>query len=206
LDLGCGTGRVALYLARRGCSVTGLDSESACVSAFNGRAARLPASAVIGDARDFTLDSRFDFVLAPMQTIQLLTGFEERHRCLRCTAAHLKPSGMAAFAIVEKMPEPVDSPPPLPDTREVDGWVFSSLPIDTEIGADAIRVRRLRQMVSPAGELDEEIVDVVLQALAADTLEREAEAVGLRAAGRREVPPTDAHVGSTVVLLEKEAA
>jgi SAM-dependent methyltransferase len=206
LDLGCGTGRVALHLARRGRSVTGLDSEPAFVSALNGRSAKLPAGAVTGDARDFALDSAFDIVLAPMQVIQLLAGFGERQRCLRCVAAHLRPGRLAAFAIVEDVPEPVDSPPPLPDTREVDGWVYSSLPLETALSGGEIVVRRLRQTVSPAGALSEAVDEVRLSRLDAATLEREAAAVGLRAAGRREVPPTEAHVGSLVVLLEKEAA
>ena len=46
--------------------------------------------------------------------------------------------------------------------------------------------------------------EVVLRELDAATLEHEAAAAGLQAAGRRSVPPTDAHVGSTVVLLAKE--
>ena len=113
--------------------------------------------------------------------------------------------GLGAFAIVEEMPEPVDAAPPLPDTREVDGWVYSSLPIETLVDPDSIRVRRLRQTVSPAGELSEEMDEVVLRTLDAATLESEAKQVGLRPAGRRAIPATDDHVGSTVVLLGKES-
>ncbi len=102
------------------------------------------------------------------------------------------------------MPAPIDAAPPLPDTREVDGWVYSSLPIEARVEDGEIRVRRLRQTVSPGGELSEEVDEVVLRELDASTLEAEAEAAGLRPAGRRAVPPTDAHVGSTVVLLEME--
>jgi hypothetical protein len=47
--------------------------------------------------------------------------------------------------------------------------------------------------------------EVLLQALDASTLEAEAELAGLTPAGRRVIPPTDDHVGSTVVLLEKAA-
>lgn len=205
LDLGCGTGRVALHLARRGHTVTGLDVEPALVAALCERARELSAAAAIADARDFELETEFDLVLAPMQLLQLFADSEERIRCLRCVAAHLSADGVAAFAIVESMPEPVDTAPPLPDTREVDGWVYSSLPIETTVDAGALRVRRLRQTVSPAGELSEEVDEVLLQALDASTLEGEAELAGLAPAGRRLIPPTDDHVGSTVVLLEKAA-
>ncbi len=205
LDLGCGTGRVALHLARHGHRVLGLDRDASLLAAFAERVGELPAEAEAGDARDFDLALKFGCVLAPMQLIQLLGNGEERLRCLRRIDAHLRPSGLAALAIVEELPVATMSSPPLPDAREVDGWVFSSLPVDAIVDSGAIRVRRLRQTVSPAGELSEETDEVRLQVLDAAGLEAEATAAGLRAAGRREIAATADHVGSTVVLLAKEA-
>lgn len=205
LDLGCGTGRVALHLARRGHAVIGLESDPDLVTAFNERASELAAIAVGGDAREFALDGEFDLVLAPMQLIQLFASADERRGCLDCVAAHLAPGGVAAIAIVEGIPDPVDGPPPLPDTREVDGWVYSSLPIEAGIDAGVLRARRLRQTVSPDGELSEELDEILLTMLDRAGLEREAEAVGLQPAGVRAVPPSADHVGSTVVLFGKEA-
>lgn len=194
LELGCGTGRVSRHLARRGCDVLGLDLNRAFVAAAE--------NAIAGDARSFELDRRFGLIVAPMQLVQLFAGAEERVACLRCVGRHLAAGGIAAFAIVEEMPIAADAAPPLPDTREVDGWVYSSLPVEAAVDAASIRVRRLRQTVSPAGELDEAVDEVVLRRLDAAALEREAAAAGLRPAGRRAIPSTDAHVGSTVVLLE----
>jgi len=204
LELGCGTGRVALHLARRGHEVVGLDSSAELVGALEGRAEALPVTACVGDARGFELERDFGLLLAPMQLLQLLADADERQGCLGCIVAHLSPGGLAAFAIVEEMPEAVDGAAPLPDAREVDGWVYSSLPVDAVVDDRVIRVRRLRQVVSPAGELSEERDEVVLQRLDAGMLEEEAEAVGLRPAGRRAVPPTPEHVGSTVVLLRRD--
>jgi SAM-dependent methyltransferase len=206
LDLGCGSGRVALYLGRRGHTVTGLDIDAGLVASLAERASELPVDASIGDATDFALgEVAFGLIVAPMQLMQLLDGPEGRQLCLARVAAHLAAGGLAAFAIVESMPAPIDAPPPLPDAREVDGWIYSSLPIDARVESGTIRVRRLRQTVSPEGELEEELYDVGLCEMDAATLESEAAGTGLRAAGRRTIPPTDAHVGSTVVLLEKEA-
>lgn len=204
LDLGCGSGRVALHLAKRGHRVTGLDLDPDLVAAFADRATGLPAEAIAGDARDFGVDGGFGLVLAPMQLLQLFESAEERQRCLACVAAHLTPDGIAAFAIVESMPAPADDASPLPDTREVDGWVYSSLPVDTRVDDESIRVRRLRQTVSPEGEFAEELYEVTLSSLAAATLEREGAEAGLAPAGCRAVPATDAHVGSTVVLFGRE--
>jgi len=208
LDLGCGTGRVALDLARRGRSTHGLDLDPELVAAFNARAAAagLPASGTSGDARDFALEEEFSIVLAPMQLIQLLHSPAERIACLRCARRHLQPGGMVALAIVDGIPaELTEAPPPLPDTREIDGWLYSSLPLDAGRDAGLIVVRRLRQTVSPAGDLSDLLDEVPLRPLSVGTVEAEAREAGLEPAGRREVAPTDAHVGSTVVLLERGA-
>jgi SAM-dependent methyltransferase len=205
LDLGCGTGRVSLDLARHGRQMHGLDLDPDLVAAFNGRAASagLPARAAVGDARAFELDARFAMVLAPMQLIQLLDTPAERVACLRCAASHLGAGGSVAVAIVDGFPAELteEAAPPLPDVREVGGWVYSSLPLDAGLDAGSIVVRRLRQTVSPAGELSEALDETPLRLLRAETVEEEAREAGLVPVGRRQVAPTDSHIGSTVVLL-----
>ncbi|HYP55970.1 MAG TPA: class I SAM-dependent methyltransferase, partial [Solirubrobacterales bacterium] len=99
LDLGCGTGRVALHLARRGNPVLGLDREPELLAALEKRASGLPAEAELGDAAEFALGARFGLALAPMQLLQLLDR-GQRAGCLRCVASHLRPGGLAALAIV----------------------------------------------------------------------------------------------------------
>ncbi len=208
LDLGCGTGRLALKLGKAGHNVTALDRNSTFVAELGRRACELPVVAHVGDAAGFELEGRFDAILAPMQLVQLLEGESERGRCLRCVADHLRPEGLFAAAIVDGVPVAAEGEvgePPLPDAGEIEGWVYSSLPLESGIDGDRIVVRRLRQVVSPSGDLTEEVDETVLWALTADALESEARAAGLRPAGRREIPATDAHVGSTVVLLEMEA-
>jgi SAM-dependent methyltransferase len=206
LDLGCGTGRVALDLARRGHRVRGLDLDAQLVGAFNERAsvAALPARADQGDARDFDLGEEFAMVLAPMQFVQVLGGGSERVACLRAAHRHLPAGGRLAVAIVDGMPPELieEAPPPLPDTREQDGWVYSSLPLDATLDEGTIVVRRLRQTVSPKGELSDELDEIPLRLLSIETVEAEALEAGFALAGRREIPPTESHVGSVVSLLE----
>ena len=204
LELGCGTGRVALHLARRGQPTVGLDLDAELVATLLERGRGLPVEGLVGDARDPDLRPGIALALAPMQLVQLLASPEDRARCLRAVAASLRPGGRFAAAIVERVPEPVDGPPPIPDVRELEGWVYSSLPVGVDVEGGEIAIRRLRQTVSPAGELSEEPSEVRLQELSAERLEAEAAEAGLLPLGRRATPPTDLHVGSTVVVLGKE--
>jgi SAM-dependent methyltransferase len=204
LELGCGTGRVALRLARRGHRVTGIDSDQALVGELRTRAGAddLSVRAEQADAAGFSFEERFGLILAPMQLVQLLPDAASRHECLRTAAAHLKPGGMLAMAIVEGAETGISPTPALPDVRERDGWVYSSLPLGVSRDGDALVVERLRQSVAPDGHLSETRSAIPLQVLSASSLEGEGRAAGLRPAGRRQIAPSDVHVGSTVVLLE----
>lgn len=203
LELGCGTGRVALHLARRGHTVVGLDVDPELVAALSERAAGLPLETIAADAREFRLGGDVALALAPMQMLQLLPDAADRVACLRCVSSQLRPGGRFAAAILERMPEPDGSPPPLPDIRDVDGWVYSSLAVEAAVGPEEILIRRLRQTVSPTGELSEEDNEVRIATFPAAQLEAEATEAGLVPVERHEIPPTDIHVGSLVVVLGK---
>ena len=206
LDLGCGTGRVALDLAAAGHVVTGLDTDAELVAELGRRARqrRLRVGGVCADVRSFSLPGRFALIVAPMQVFQLLGGAAGRMRALERVREQLAPGATAAIALADPFEgiAPEDALPPLPDVREADGWVLSSQPLAVRPQAGGVAVERLRQLVSPGGELSEELYRVLLDAVSPDELEREAAAAGLRAAGRRQVAPTRDHVGSTVVLLK----
>lgn len=203
LELGCGTGRVSLHLARRGFEVIGLDRDAILVETLRARAGEAPVRALCADAADFQLPEPVSLVVAPMQFLQLLPDAAAREACLRCVASALLPNGLLAAAIVEDLPHSAAPLPPLPDVREVDGWVYSSLPVAVRPGAERILLRRLRQTVAPDGDLSEEEDEVQLRTLSAARLEEEARRAGFAPVGRRAIAATDAHVGSLVVLLER---
>ena len=74
LEVGAGTGRVALELARGGHEVTALDLDGELLAALEQRGAGLDVRTTRADARAFELDGGFALCLVPMQTIQLLGG------------------------------------------------------------------------------------------------------------------------------------
>jgi SAM-dependent methyltransferase len=203
LDLGAGTGRVAADLAARGHELVALDSDAALLAALTERAPHV--TTVTADARDFDLARSFALVLAPMQLVQILGGHDARVAMLRGVHAHLIPGGLLAAALAEPLHAlPEDDPsPPLPDMLERDGWVFSSQPLSVSERAGRVIVERRRQAVSPGGELQEEHVEIALDLLTPEQFEGEAETVGLAPAGRREIPETPDHIGSTVVLCRR---
>jgi len=205
LDLGCGTGRVAVHLARQGHTVHGVDRDPLLVAELEERATRdrLAATAQVADVTALDLgERRFGLALAPMQLIQLLDGEAARRRCMRRVARHLTAGGRLALAIADSDAVAVGTSPPLPDVREVNGWIYSSLPLAVAAVDGGIVVTRLRQTVSTQGALTEQRSDVRLESLSADEIEAEAEACGLQPQGRIMVPPTPDHVGSTIVVTE----
>ncbi len=156
LELGCGTGRVTLHLARREATlVIGVDWDSDLVAAIWERSGKLAGDAEVGDVRDFAFATKFSLVIAPMQLIQLLEGSRDRIACLSAAVGNMLPGGRAAFAIVEQMPDlppPGTGAAPLPDVREIEGWIYSSLPLEPVALPEAILLRRLRQTVDPDGD------------------------------------------------------
>jgi SAM-dependent methyltransferase len=206
LELGCGTGRVALRLAVRRHEVWAVDADASLIDALRARAAAqgLAVRAVCADVRALELGRDFELILAPMQLVQMLGSATARRDALDRVAGHLAPRGRFAAAVVDAVPASVDGPRAgLPDVRELDGWVYSSLPVARLTAGGDLEIHRHRQAVSPDGALREEQHIDHLDALDAGALESEAATAGLRAAGRLEVPAADGYLGSTVVILER---
>lgn len=95
LELGVGTGRVAVRLARRGFAVTGIDRSEAMLTVARGkaRAAGVALTLVRADLRSYRLPRRFGLILCAADGFLHLADTGAQIDALRCAAAHLAPNG-----------------------------------------------------------------------------------------------------------------
>ena len=204
LDVGAGSGRVTLELARAGLEVTALDHDPDLLAELRRRAGELAVDTVCADARDFSLGRRFALCLVPMQTIQLLGGAAGRAGFWPCARAHLAPGGLLALAIADELDTfdvAAGALAPLPDVCERDGVIYSSRPTAVRVDGDGFVLEREREVVATDGTLWHERDRIRLDQISSGQLEAEAQAAGLKPVRRTEIAATEDHVGSRVVIL-----
>jgi SAM-dependent methyltransferase len=197
LDVGAGTGRVALRLAGAGCTVTALDRDPVLLAVLADRAqiAGVHIRTLVADAAGFDAGGGFDLVAVPMQTIQLLP---ERTGFFTSARRAVRAGGLVALAIAADLEPFGDDEVPPPDVAESGGTRYVSQPTAVRAIPGGTRIERLRQVIPP-GTTEHDVV--VLASVTADELAAEGAAAGLHHAGTRYIPPTTDHVGSEVVLL-----
>jgi SAM-dependent methyltransferase len=109
LELGAGTGRVAMELARRGLEVVAVDAMDAMLNQAATRLQRQPRAVrervtlVRGDLRRIDLGRRFPLVLAPFNVLMHLYDQSDMNRALANVRRHLRRTGRFAFDV--RMPD-----------------------------------------------------------------------------------------------------
>lgn len=93
LELGIGTGRIALPLARRGVRVHGIDLSEAMVARLRAKPGADAIGVTVGDFATTTVEGTFSVVYLVFNTIMNLTTQDEQVACFRNAAAHLDPGG-----------------------------------------------------------------------------------------------------------------
>jgi SAM-dependent methyltransferase len=156
LDVGAGSGRVTLQIARAGRAVTALDRSEALIAALRERAGGLGVETVCADARSFALERRdFALCVVPMQTIQLLGGAEQRVAFLRCAREHLRPGAAIALTILGEL-DTFDCASgvigPAAERAYVDGLLYLSRAIRVSETERLVEIERERRVLLADGD------------------------------------------------------
>lgn len=109
LELGIGTGRIALPLSQRGVPVRGIELAAAMVKQLQEQPGASDIKVTIGDFATTKVDGAFTLVYLLRNTITNLTTQDEQVACFRNAAAHLQRGG--AFVIENYIPELRRLPP-----------------------------------------------------------------------------------------------
>ncbi|MBV8949568.1 MAG: class I SAM-dependent methyltransferase, partial [Actinobacteria bacterium] len=109
LELGIGTGRLALPLSRRGVPVHGIELSPAMVAELQSKSGAEDITVTIGDFATITVGTRFTLAYLVRNTITNLTTQAEQVACFRNAAAHLAPGG--CFVVENFIPELQRLPP-----------------------------------------------------------------------------------------------
>src|SRR4030081_3883543 len=109
LELGVGTGRIALPLARRGVPVHGIELSRAMIARLRGKLGGDSIGVTIGDFATTKVDGTFSVAYLVFNTIMNLTTQAAQVGCFRNVAAHLAPGG--CFVIEVGVPELQRLPP-----------------------------------------------------------------------------------------------
>src|SRR5918999_1914922 len=100
LELGIGTGRIALPLAARGIRVHGIDLSEAMVARLRAKPGADRIGVTIGDFATAAVDGRFSVAYLVANTIMNLTTQDEQVACFRNAAAHLEPGGCFVIEVL----------------------------------------------------------------------------------------------------------
>ena len=109
LELGIGTGRIALPLAQRGVPVHGIELSEAMIARLRAKPGGDAIGVTVGDFATTTVEGSFSVAYLVFNTIMNLTTQEAQVACFRNVAAHLEPGGR--FVIEVGVPELQRLPP-----------------------------------------------------------------------------------------------
>jgi SAM-dependent methyltransferase len=123
LELGIGTGRVAIPLAERGVEVHGIDAAEPMVARMREKPGGTSVPVTIGDFADVDVDGEFDLVFAVFNTFFALASQEDQVRCFANVAARLGHRGVFVLEVF------------VPDLGRFDGGQTVRA---TEVGLDEV--------------------------------------------------------------------
>ncbi len=154
LELGCGTGRVLIPLARAGYRITGIDSSKRMLEVCRDKLKEEASdtgervTVIQGDMRDFDLKRCFDLIIVPFRAFQHLETVEEQLRCLEIVRRHMSEGGLFVLDLFNPSMKYI-----LDETRK--NWFGDESPFTLPDGRTV--TRRFR---NPSVDLSKQIIDL----------------------------------------------
>lgn len=110
LEIGCGTGRVAIELYRHGCFITGMDLSKSMLAEFDKKLRAFPnmqthITLCLADMTAFDLETIFDWVIFPFRVFQALKGDGQRRACLLATRRHMREKSRVILSMFNPSPD-----------------------------------------------------------------------------------------------------
>lgn len=103
LELGIGTGRIAIPLMNLGVRVQGIDASASMVAKLHAKVAREKIPVTMGNFTDVAVEGQFSLIYVVFNTFYSLLTQEEQIRCFQNVASHLNPEGV--FVIEAFVPD-----------------------------------------------------------------------------------------------------
>ena len=184
LELGCGTGRIAIPIAKSGIEITGLDLSASMLALARRKAAEEGVSIefIEADMRFLDLGTRFSTILIPGNSLLHLLTIEDLRLCLNGVRRHLAPGGRLVFDISKwdlrrLTTDPNERHPVLRLSHSRMGEILVEESSDFD---SAAQVRHVRWYLSTAQTPDFQVADYTLRVIFPQELPLLVESAGLR--------------------------
>lgn len=114
LEIGCGSGRVLQQIARAGITITGIDNSEAMLALARVKLSRKPelaarAKLINANMTTFTLDEKFNLIIAPFNTFMHLLNVSDQIAFLTCARRHLNDGGSLVLDLTNPAPAYTDT-------------------------------------------------------------------------------------------------
>lgn len=137
LELGIGTGRIAIPLHQAGVAVSGIDASPAMIARLRAKTGGEDIPVTIGNFADLAVEGRYKLIYVLFNTFFALLTQDEQLRCFENVSRHLVPGG--SFLVEAFVPDL---------NRFVDGQAFRTVHIgDQEVRVDATQHDPLLQLI-----------------------------------------------------------
>lgn len=160
LEIGCGTGRVSIELAKCGRSVLGVDLSLPMLNVLQSKCAASDATLEVEqcDMRELDLGRTFDWIIFPFRVFQAMTTDEDRRRCLNAMMRHMNPESRAVLCLFN------------PHPAVLSGWGKKGLiDFDVEI-EDGLSLRRISNQLNHNAEKQTIAVEYVIEKYQGETV------------------------------------